>query len=237
MRRIPAALIVSVLLIALLIASAAVLTAPTTTPTPTSTPTILPPTSTPSQAASPTPDLIALQATASAYATEYADALGELTVSADVELGIRPCVSFSESELNVLLEPYAAEIDDVRNVVIDLTPGGGALTADLMLLGMAIPVHSTAQIYIEAGVLQIDVAGASIGGISLPQAAIDAANDQLVDIINRAIHDGLSEYGSAEQLTLTSAELTDTMLIIEFLLPEISANTPPHTPVPVTPTP
>ncbi len=159
----------------------------------------------------------AVRATAAAYGTAHAGATGDLEVGFDLG-GLRPRVRLSEAEVNALIRPYAAELGDVRNVSLDLVPGGGVLTADLVVLGLTVGVHASAELVVVDGLIQTHVTEASIGGLSPPEAALQAVNEDLVPMVNSALNDALAQYAPPSHIYLTAITVTDADLTVTFVL-------------------
>ena len=157
-----------------------------------------------------------VQSTADAYATAHANDLGDLEVPFDYG-GIHPRVTFSEAEFNALAEPYAAQVENFRDVFIDLVPGGGTLTGSMIVLGIPVDVRATARLRIENGSLQIEIPEASIAGIAPPAATLESINDDLVEMVSGAIYDGLAEYAPPELIMLTGVTVTDDSLTVAFI--------------------
>lgn len=187
------------------------------------------PSATPSPTATPTLDPEELQMTADAFATQHDANSGALTINTDAD-GLRPRIVFNEAEVDALVAPLAVEIDNVQNVHINLAPEGSTLTADFWVLGIRAGVSATATLGLLNGRLAIEVTSASLGGIGFPQAAIDAVQGQLVELVNRAIGSGLDAYADPETITLTSVEVLDHALAVEFIF----APPPTLTPTPET---
>jgi hypothetical protein len=178
---------------------------------------------------SSTLDMTALPATAEAYAVAHAEAMGELTIGTS-EYGMVPSVSFTEAQINALIEPYAPELGNVSNVELDLMPGSAAISADVGVLGIAtVKVVTAGEISLEDNTFVLNITEAMMGGIRPPESAIDSVREEVVPLVYSAILDGLVEYAAPGEITLTDVEVTDTHMIISFIF---------ATPVPTaTPTP
>ncbi len=72
----------------------------------------------------PTPPLDAPAAaeTLEAYATAHQESYGAL-VLVDGPYGLRPQVSFTEAEINLLLAPYVKEVPELMRRLVDFQPG------------------------------------------------------------------------------------------------------------------
>ncbi len=188
------------------------------------------------QSPTPTPDATAVAETLEAYATAHQDAYGVLAL-ADGPDGLRPRVSFTEEEINLLLEPYVKELPELIRVSVDFQPGAdegapgvAAITAQARVLNLIeVTAYVDGQLEARHGRMHIEIGEASVGGIAPPQAAIDSVKGQIAPLINSAIYDGLSDYGDSDSISMTAIEIGDGVLTIEFSFDPPATLTPTPT--------
>lgn len=171
----------------------------------------------PSPLPSPTLDLTNLPATAAAYGTTYADAGGEVRIAIEPDIGMVSHVTITETDLNALIEPYAAELGDISNIVLDLMPGSASIDADLKVIGIPIHISTTGLITLENNMISLDVTDATMGGMRPPQAGIDSVQEEVIPLVYSAIMDGLAVYAARDAITLVALEVTDTSMIVGYI--------------------
>lgn len=181
----------------------------------------------------PTQDATAVAQTLEAYATAHQQSYGALAL-VDGPDGLRPQVSFSEAEINLLLEPYVKEVPELIGVSVDFRPGASegapgtaAITAQARVLNLFdVTAYVNGQLEARHGRMHIAIGEASVGGIAPPQAAIESVRGQIVPLINSAIYDGLAEYGDSDSISMTRIAIGDGFLTIEFTFDPPATLTP-----------
>ena len=166
---------------------------PTITPTPTERP---PPTATPPISIEPCPDC---------------------TDEPEIE-GVRLRSTFSEAVLNELLAPYLANAIGVRNVYLDVVPGGLVIRSGVYVLGQWISVSAHNLLDVQDGTLLIYLLNASVGPFDAPGAAVDVINSTVIPSVNTMIYDTIQDHNPYGVVYLTGVESTNTDLTVEYIV-------------------
>jgi len=132
--------------------------------------------------------------------------------------GLRLRSTFSEATLNELLAPQLANAVGVRNVYIDIVPGGAVIRTGVNVLGRWLSVDADTLLDVQEGTLLIYILEASVGPIGAPGVAIDIINDQVTPSINTVIYNTIQQYNPIGIVYLTNIECTNTDLTVEYVV-------------------
>lgn len=122
-------------------------------------------------------------------------------------------LAITERDINDALPLVATNL---RNVYVDLVPGGAVIRADVPVRRRSLSVAATGTITVQNGTVLLYVTRIQAGGVPVPASVVRLINAEIVPAVNSTLAQSLEDALSETGVIIQSVTIDNETMIVEF---------------------